>query len=443
MSNPYVGAGFDQSIGTRQKAGQTQVEFYNTQNPQQAAFANPGELANYANTLSGRNDINEGNVFDILKQGFTPRATAINSITDGLNAHQDALFNADTAAPKRASSSLTDNIATDQSSVDSALAEFNALKTKLASIQAPNYQQTYNDLSAAQGVPQINTDLAANDKAIRELPYVNRMNSGNAGIQTEGQLGADTTQKGIPLEIQNANLLDRLKLAQSFIDNSLKTKEMDYNASKEGVQNAATLLGQTLQFTRQHLQDLQAKQDEQTKREELAQAFAFDNKITQPFYDVGGTVFRTSDRTPAHNRAEYIAMGGKGDYSDVQKVTPKEDLSKYPASYQEYLLAKKDGFTGNYTDYQNADANRKAKTTGSGEKLTYTQQQEQKQKEDQGKLATFFEQKVGGDQYASPEDYKKAKAAWVADGHTAKDFDNIFSGYVNPADPQDYGINFK
>lgn len=36
-----------------------------------------------------------------------------------------------------------------------------------------------------------------------------------------------------------------------------------------------------------------------------------------------------------------------------------QNLKNQPASYQEYLLAKKDGFTGNYNDYQNMDANRK------------------------------------------------------------------------------------
>jgi len=39
-------------------------------------------------------------------------------------------------------------------------------------------------------------------------------------------------------------------------------------------------------------------------------------------------------------------------------TAPKE--LDHPASYKEYLLAKKEGFTGSYNDYQNMDANRKA-----------------------------------------------------------------------------------
>ncbi len=325
MPNPYVGAGFDQSIGTRTKPGQNQVEFYNTQNPSQAAFGNPRELATFAQSISGRNDINEQNVFDIVKQGFTPRADALNQITDSLNAHQDQLFQGSQAAPKRQSSSLADSIAADESNIDSALAEFNTLKTKLSSLTAPNYEQSYNDLRTAQGLPQLESDFAANNKTIRELPYVTRMNSGNAGIETEGQLAADTAQKGIPLEIQQGNLLDRLKLAQDFITNSLNLKEKDYNTSKEGIASAISLVADTLNLTRTHLQDLTAKQQEQQAREEMGQQFAFDNRVTAPFYDIGGTVYRTSDRMPAHNQAEYVAMGGKGDFSDVQKISPKVD----------------------------------------------------------------------------------------------------------------------
>jgi hypothetical protein len=67
-----IGTGFSDYIGTRTKAGQTAVEFYNKQNPQQLAFGNPGELVNFAKTISGNNDINEGNVFEVIKQGFTP-----------------------------------------------------------------------------------------------------------------------------------------------------------------------------------------------------------------------------------------------------------------------------------------------------------------------------------------------------------------------------------
>jgi len=45
----------------------------------------------------------------------------------------------------------------------------------------------------------------------------------------------------------------------------------------------------------------------------------------------------------------------KGDV--IARGTPEEE--KFPVSYQEYLLAKKEGYTGSYQQYQTEDANRK------------------------------------------------------------------------------------
>lgn len=73
----------------------------------------------------------------------------------------------------------------------------------------------------------------------------------------------------------------------------------------------------------------------------------------------------------------------------------------------------------------------------------YTAKQEAARKAAQTKLGTFMKSKTGSDGYVSPEDYRSARSAWVQDGYSAADFDKIFSGYVNPADPQDYGVNFQ
>ena len=50
--------------------------------------------------------------------------------------------------------------------------------------------------------------------------------------------------------------------------------------------------------------------------------------------------------TVVNRRGEVIATG-------------KPEEEKFPVSYQEYLLAKKEGYTGSYQQYQNEDANRK------------------------------------------------------------------------------------
>lgn len=326
-----VGQGFER-IGTRFKPGQTQAEFYDTQGDQ--VFGDPNSLASFVNSNYGRNDVNAENVFGVLSQGFTPRAQALDQITNQLNQQQNQTFQEQQQPAQRKSSSLADSIASEQGNYDTYLKEYNDLKTKLNSFAAPNYQDQYNQLRTSSGIPGIENDFANNQKSIRELPYVNRMNSGNAGVMTEGQLGADTQQKGIPLEIQQGNLLDRLKLAQDFINNSLKFKEMDSNAARQSLSDGINAALQTIDLSRTHLNDLLTQQKTQQERDQMAQQFAYDNRITQPFYDIGGTVYRTSDRMPAHNPQEYVAMGGKGDFSDVQKI----DLQKLQQQQTEQSL---------------------------------------------------------------------------------------------------------
>src|ERR1051325_7389882 len=104
MADTTIGQGFSDYIGTRTKPGQTQLEYYNTQSGQ--AFGNPQDLANYAGVLTGRSDINSGNVFGVLSQGFTPRAQALNQIGQDLNNYQQQTFEQQTEPQKRASSSL-------------------------------------------------------------------------------------------------------------------------------------------------------------------------------------------------------------------------------------------------------------------------------------------------------------------------------------------------
>lgn len=59
------------------------------------------------------------------------------------------------------------------------------------------------------------------------------------------------------------------------------------------------------------------------------------------------------------------------------------------------------------------------------------------------KLGGWLSGKTGTDGYVAPEDYKRARSAWISDGYTTSDFDNRFGGFVNPSRAQDYGIKWK
>jgi hypothetical protein len=98
-------------------------------------------------------------------------------------------------------------------------------------------------------------------------------------------------------------------------------------------------------------------------KQKEAKEFAIDKGITLPFYSVGGTVYQTSTgkayATPTEAAADGVDINT---WSNVQKIEPDTsiDLKKFPVSYQEYMLAKSEGYKGTYNDYQTMDANRKA-----------------------------------------------------------------------------------
>jgi hypothetical protein len=58
-------------------------------------------------------------------------------------------------------------------------------------------------------------------------------------------------------------------------------------------------------------------------------------------------VYRTSDRMPAHNQQEYIAMGGTGDFSDVQKVDISQTFENQLATKKLALDEKNSQFDNN------------------------------------------------------------------------------------------------
>lgn len=47
------------------------------------------------------------------------------------------------------------------------------------------------------------------------------------------------------------------------------------------------------------------------------------------------------------------------------------------------------------------------------------------------------------DGYVTPEEFRNARQAWVADGYNGADFDDNFSGQVNPKKAGEYGVNFQ
>lgn len=249
------------------------------------------------------------------------RADQLSAIKDQLNSYQTQLYGQPEPANQRQSSSIADSINSSQDNYNTYLKEYNDLQTKLNQLNAPNYQDTYNQLRQAQGIPGFEQDYLNTRQNERTLPYTNRAASGNAGVETEAQLGNDTSQKLIPLGIQEQNVLDRLNLANSFVNNSLNFKQMDYNAAHQSLTDAINTTAQAIDLSHTHFNDLLNQQQQQNSMEQAAKQFALENRVASPFYTIDGkTVYNTTTGKGISSPQEYVAQGGKGDFSDVQKV---------------------------------------------------------------------------------------------------------------------------
>lgn len=241
-------------------------------------------------------------------------------------------------------------------------------KQLFSSATAPSQQKLYEDAYNASGLAEIKTRLTDLNSRIADL---NSKFTAKEGDINENPFLSEASRVGRLKRLNDqrvaevGNLLAEYKQYADLynqgveeINNSVTRQVGDFNTTRQiGTEELNYLLG--IEKT--------AKEDQATKRtiETDARKFALDNNITKPFYTVDGrTIIRTSDGRAYSSEAEWLADGGKPEL--VQQVEQGVNLKDYPASYQEYLLAKQDGFAGTYNDYQNLDANRKISIARAG-----------------------------------------------------------------------------
>jgi hypothetical protein len=271
------------------------------------------------------------------------QAQGLSQVTDQLNQFQQGMFG-ESQAPKRASATLEERIATADAGVDIGMTEFQKLRQRMEALKTPNYAQQFTDLRTQQGVPGLEKDYMGVRQNLRELPYTQRAQTGNAGVATEGQLQAQTAQNAIPLEIQEANLIDRLKLAADFVNNSMQMQELDYNTSRQALGDAINLVGETINMSRTQLSDLFGRQDRERQRADQALQFRLENNVTSPFFNSGGTVYDSGSLEPIKDEntfqqrygmtlqdAEARGLVGKLDSGVIQERSLVLDLAaSYP-----------------------------------------------------------------------------------------------------------------
>lgn len=152
-----------------------------------------------------------------------------------------------------------------------------------------------------------------------------------------------------------------------------------------------------------------------------------------------GTGATKDEITSAYNE-------GRASQAAAAKKAEQDAMKALPAAAQEYEYAKSQGYEGSFSQYQNEDANRKARSAG-GTKLTIGEQHA-------GTVSNLSQLFVPGatipnsdgvpfvdeNGRATAEGWKTAMAAAQADGLPRKDFITQFGYLVAPGLESRYGI---
>lgn len=248
------------------------------------------------------------------------------------------------------------------------------------------------------------------------------------------------------LNAQYTSAIQTAKNAYSDKDFAL-AEAMTKNASaiKESAQQRnSDFLSYTLKLRQQANDDLKIQMQQQQTLQDItngARDYATKNGITQPFYELAGTLFNSGDGSIIENKDDYLAAGGAPDYSNVFVVKPNDnksyaggplgefqylvDQGKYqPGDLLKYLAQKKQ-------DAVDIAAAGRAPRAESAHDIALAEkaQATQAYNDMDAKLQARMGKK---DNYISPQDWAYYRGLWTQAGNKAADFDSNFVHYANP-----------
>lgn len=222
------------------------------------------------------------------------------------------------------------------------------------------------------GYEQIRSDqIAAIQDRINTLNQIYDQQLQNARLQGQGLIGSGTAllaNRGLAGSMRGetikSNIIDANQKVYSAIDaeRNSKIQEILGLANQRAVEMATAKRESMLSGAKSYIENLKG-QDEQRKGWIANTAAALVSAGIDP------NSMSPEDLNTLKESAKKAGVTVENIYSEYlrqQKQSELDAQKDYPASYQEYQLAKKDGYTGTYNDYQNLDANRKALVARAG-----------------------------------------------------------------------------
>lgn len=310
--------------------------------------------------------------------------------------------------------------------------------------ELPQFEMTYNQLRSQYNVDQLEStlnDLNAEETAIRQQKRERLQSEEDkpvalnviSGRQTEVERQENKRLESVA--VQKAGIAAQLQTANSVIQNTMNLKSLDYNAAKGAYDSA---FSQNLQLFNviKGLYDADVTEEERIADNARANLqIIYGNLKDSPDTEV------SSDLAYTINKLELEAGLPKGFYSRIQAEKPESKVLS--------TTTRTSGGT-KYADvlYQNGDGSLSTKTVnlgatneGSGGGADISEAELERGA--RSSIVKTLDPVRGGDGYVSPDDYKKARSAWISAGFARDSFDKAFAAeYVNPDSYTALGVDY-
>lgn len=314
------------------------------------------------------------------------------------------------------------------------------------------YQDALNRYQAQiDSINNIYNDMLVQSRTTNAPTYARRLGAGASLAVNQGLTGSNIGNSNIS-QIEQANQQEQLaaeaiineQRAQKLADimgQVRKSSESELAAKREAKTKGADSL---LEYLKGAPERRAKKVSDAVKK--LLSYKAFDS--SNPFIEMTEDEIKSFTEGLGISREEFVAEFDaqyKKSKADVAKAE-QDAMKALPAAAQEYEYAKKNGYSGSFSQYQNEDANRKARSSG-GTKLTIGEQHA-------GVVSNLSQLFVPGASIpnsdgvpfvdnngrATAEGWKTAMAAAQADGLPRKDFITQFGYLIAPGLESRYGI---
>jgi hypothetical protein len=274
--------------------------------------------------------------------------------------------------------------------------------------------EQYTNWQSTLGIPQAQQAVTS---------ATQKYNTTEQDIQTvQNQL--DDLEKNINSRIQGQDVTEAMRQRYLAVEQKapmqqLQTLQRLAATELGGVQSAQAALT-PLQSELNTIMPLVTAQTPQQKMAEyVAQQAAQQQFQAQPTITTGGGIYQYNPATGKYDKYVGPAATTSVSTSGADTITTDKGIYQWNPTTKKY-----DIFVGN------KPAASTDLTESEKEKVAITD------------MASNLNKVTGTDGYISPENWKKAKNAWVSEGLNADDFIKSFSQFINPGEKRDWAMNY-